>query len=50
MLELLVVDDEIVILQGIVKLIKEGKTPFTHIESERMPMKRLNCWSIPKWI
>jgi two-component system response regulator YesN len=33
MLKLLVVDDEIVILQGIVKLIKEGKTPFTHIES-----------------
>lgn len=33
MLNLLVVDDELVILQGIVKILREGKTPFTHIES-----------------
>ena len=33
MLKLLIVDDEMVILQGIVKFVKEGRTPFTHIES-----------------
>jgi two-component system response regulator YesN len=33
MLKLLVVDDELVILQGIVKILREGKTPFTQIES-----------------
>lgn len=33
MLKLLVVDDEMVILQGIVKILREGKTPFTHIDS-----------------
>ena len=33
MLNLLVVDDEMVILHGIVKIIREGKTPFTRIES-----------------
>ncbi len=33
MLKLLVVDDELVILQGIVKILKEGNTPFTQIES-----------------
>jgi len=33
MLNLLVVDDELVILHGIVKIIREGKTPFTRIES-----------------
>jgi two-component system, response regulator YesN len=33
MLKLLVVDDEMVILQGILKILREGNTPFTHIES-----------------
>lgn len=33
MLKLLVVDDELVILQGILKILREGKTPFTRIES-----------------
>ncbi len=33
MLKLLVIDDEIVILQGILKILREGKTPFTQIES-----------------
>lgn len=33
MLKLLVVDDEYVILQGILKILREAKTPFTHIES-----------------
>jgi len=33
MLNLLVVDDEMVILHGIVKIIREGKTPFARIES-----------------
>jgi len=33
MLNLLIVDDEMVILHGIVKIIREGKTPFTRIES-----------------
>lgn len=33
MLKLLVVDDEMVILQGIVKVIRQAKTPFTHIET-----------------
>lgn len=33
MLKLLIVDDEMVILHGIVKFVGQGKTPFTHIES-----------------
>ncbi|MCI3922895.1 response regulator [Paenibacillus sp. TRM 82003] len=33
MLKLLIVDDELVILQGILKIVREGKTPFTRIES-----------------
>jgi len=33
MLKLLVVDDELVILHGIVKILREGNTPFTQIES-----------------
>src|SRR5690606_6552686 len=32
MLKLLVVDDEMVILQGLVKIIRTGNTPFMHIE------------------
>lgn len=33
MLKLLVVDDESIILQGILKILREANTPFTHIES-----------------
>ena len=41
-MNLLVVDDEMVILHGIVKIIREGKTPFTRIESALDAYEALN--------
>jgi len=42
MLKLLVVDDEMVILQGILKILREGNTPFTHIESAQDAFEALS--------
>ena len=42
MLKLLVVDDELVILQGILKILREGNTPFTHIESAQDAFEALS--------
>ncbi len=45
MLKLLVVDDELVILQGILKILREGNTPFTHIESAQDAFEALSLLS-----
>lgn len=45
MLNLLVVDDELIILHGIVKMIREGKTPFTRIESAMDAFEALSVMS-----